>query len=145
VIPDEVILEGTIRTMDEEWRSELHGHLEKLVLGICQSMGGDADIEIRKGYPALINDVDLTLWAKQKAIELLGEENVHDLDLRMTAEDFAYFAQEIPACFYRLGTSNRDKNIGAPLHTGRFDVDEDSLRVGSSLMATLAIKALEEL
>jgi amidohydrolase len=145
VIPDKVILEGTIRTMDEKWRAELHGLLEDLVSGMCRSMGGEADIEIRKGYPALINDLELTAWAKQKAIDLLGAENVHDLDLRMTAEDFAYFAQEIPACFYRLGTSNSEKNIGAPLHTGHFDVDEDSLRIGSSLMATLAVKALEEL
>ncbi|HKK39934.1 MAG TPA: M20 family metallopeptidase [Cryomorphaceae bacterium] len=145
VIPDEVKLEGTIRTMNEEWRFELHDILKDLVSGICKSMGGSAEIEIRKGYPALINDDELTVWAKQKAIELLGEENVHDLDLRMTAEDFSYFAQEIPACFYRLGTSNAGKGLGAPLHTGKFDIDEDALRVGSSLMATLAAKALEEL
>jgi len=145
VIPDEVKLEGTIRTMNEEWRFELHDILKDLVSGICKSMGGSAEIEIRKGYPALINDDELTVWAKQKAIELLGEENVHDLDLRMTAEDFSYFAQEISACFYRLGTSNAGKGLGAPLHTGKFDIDEDALRIGSSLMATLAAKALEEL
>ncbi|MGB6036329.1 MAG: M20 family metallopeptidase [Cryomorphaceae bacterium] len=145
VIPDEVKLEGTIRTMNEKWRFELHDLLKDLVSGICTSMGGSAEIEIRRGYPALINDNDLTVWAKQKAIELLGDEHVHDLDLRMTAEDFSYFAQEIPACFYRLGTSNASKGLGAPLHTGRFDIDEDALRIGSSLMATLAAKALEEL
>ncbi len=145
VIPDEVKLEGTIRTMNEKWRFELHHLLKDLVSGICKSMGGSADIEVREGYPALINDNDLTLWAKKKAIELLGEESVHDLDLRMTAEDFSYFAQEIPACFYRLGTSNASKGLGAPLHTGKFDIDEDALRIGSSLMATLAAKALEEL
>jgi amidohydrolase len=145
VIPDEVKLEGTIRTMNEEWRFELHDLLKDLVSGICQSMGGSAEIEVRKGYPALINDDSLTIWAKQKAIELLGEESVHDLDLRMTAEDFAYFAQQIPACFYRLGTSNSKKDLGAPLHTGKFDIDEEALSIGTSLMATLAVKALEEL
>jgi amidohydrolase len=145
VIPDEVKLEGTIRTMNEKWRFELHDLLKDLVSGICKSMGGSAEIEVRRGYPALINDDNLTVWAKQKAIELLGEKAVHDLDLRMTAEDFSYFAQEIPACFYRLGTSNASKGLGAPLHTGRFDIDEDALRIGSSLMATLASKALEEL
>ena len=145
VIPDEVRLEGTIRTMNEKWRFELHDLLKDLVSGICKSMGGAAEIEVRKGFPALINDEGLTVWAKQKAIELLGEENVHDLDLRMTAEDFSYFAQEIPACFYRLGTSNSEKGLGAPLHTGNFDIDEDALRIGTSLMATLAAKALEEL
>jgi amidohydrolase len=145
VIPDEVKLEGTIRTMNEEWRFELHDLLKDLVSGICQSMGGSAEIEVRKGYPALINDDSLTIWARQKAIELLGEESVHDLDLRMTAEDFAYFAQQIPACFYRLGTSNSKKDLGAPLHTGKFDIDEEALSIGTSLMATLAVKALEEL
>ncbi|MCZ4408550.1 M20 family metallopeptidase [Cryomorphaceae bacterium 1068] len=145
VIPDEVKLEGTIRTMNEKWRFELHQLLNDMVSGICKSMGGFAEVEVREGYPALINDNDLTLWAKKKAIELLGEESVHDLDLRMTAEDFSYFAQEIPACFYRLGTSNASKGLGAPLHTGKFDIDEDALRIGSSLMATLAAKALEEL
>lgn len=145
VIPEEVKLEGTIRTMNEKWRYELHDLLKDLVSGICKSMGGTANVEVRRGYPALVNDHGLTIWAKDKAIELLGEEKVHDLDLRMTAEDFSYFAQEIPACFYRLGTSNAAKGIGAPLHTGNFDVDEDALRIGSSLMATLAAKALEEL
>lgn len=145
VIPDEVKMEGTIRTMNEEWRNELHGLLKDMVLGICQAMGGDAEVEVRRGFPALINDHDLTLWAKEKAIEQLGEEFVHDLDIRMTGEDFAYFANEVPACFYRLGTSNTKKGIGAPLHTGKFDIDEDALRIGTGLMATLAAKALEEL
>lgn len=145
VIPDKVVMEGTLRTLDEEWRGKLHGLIEKLVNQLCESMGARAEIEIRKGYPCLINDPKLTEWSKEKAIELLGAENVHDLPLRMTAEDFAYYAQEIPACFYRLGTSNKSKNIGAPLHTSRFNIDESALEIGASLMATLAAKALDEL
>lgn len=145
VIPDEVKLEGTIRTMDETWRNELHTLLKELVHGLTKSMGGEADLEIRRGYPCLINDEKITGWAKEKAIGLLGEEKVHDLDLRMTAEDFAWYAQKIPACFFRLGTSNKERNIGAPLHTGRFDIDEDALAVGAAMMSTLAVKALEEL
>src|SRR5690554_5399711 len=145
IIPDKVVMEGTLRMHDEEWRNKIHGYITELVHGLCQSMGAEAELEIRRGYPCLINDVDLTNWAKQKAINLLGEEFVHDLSLRMTSEDFAYYTQEIPACFYRLGTSNADKNIGAPLHTGRFDIDEDALEIGASLMATLAFQALEEL
>jgi amidohydrolase len=145
VIPDEVRLEGTIRTMNEEWRAELHDLLKDFVVGICRAMGGDADVEVRKGFPALINDHELTAWAKEKAIELLGEQYVHDLEFRMAGEDFAYFAQAVPSCFYRLGTSNTNKGIGAPLHTGKFDIDEDALRIGTALMTTLAVKALEEL
>ena len=145
VIPDKVVIEGTMRTLDEEWRGRMHEYITELVHGICKSMGAEAELEIRKGYPCLVNDPELTAWSKQKAIELLGEENVHDLPLRMTAEDFAYFAQEIPACFYRLGTSNAARKIGAPLHTSRFNIDEDALEIGASLMATLAAKALDEL
>jgi amidohydrolase len=144
IIPDTVHIEGTIRTFDEKWRAELHGHIEKLVNGMCESMGATAELEIRKGYPFLENDESLTAWAKGIAEELLGVEKVHDLPLRMTAEDFAYFAQEIPACFYRLGTSNAVKNIDAPLHTSRFNVDESSLQIGVSLMTALAFRGLAE-
>lgn len=145
VIPDVVRIEGTLRTMNEEWRGELHKLITRLVNDLCSSMGGSADLEIKVGYPCLTNNPKITAWAKQKAIEVLGKEKVHDLGLRMTSEDFAFFAQEIPACFFRLGTSNKQKNIGAPLHTDRFDIDEDALELGATLMATLAYKALEEL
>ena len=145
IIPDKVVMEGTMRTHDEEWRKKMHGYITELVHGLCKSMGAEADLEIKRGYPCLINDVDLTVWAKQTAISLLGEDHVHDLPLRMTSEDFAFYAQEIPACFFRLGTSNSEKKIGAPLHTSRFNIDEDALAIGASLMATLAAKALEEL
>src|SRR5690554_511723 len=145
IIPDKVVMEGTMRTHDEEWRNKMHGYITELVHGLCKSMGAEADLEIRRGYPCLINDTELTAWAKQKAINLLGEKYVHDLPLRMTSEDFAFYAQEIPACFFRLGTSNAEKDIGAPLHTSKFDIDEDALEISASLMATLAFKALEEL
>src|SRR5690606_29515473 len=106
IIPDKVLMEGTMRTMNEQWREKMHELITELVHGLCKSMGAEADLEIKKGYPCLVNDPGLTAWSKQKAVELLGVENVHDLALRMTSEDFAYFAQEVPACFYRLGTSN---------------------------------------
>jgi len=145
IIPDRVHMEGTMRTMNEEWRSKMHTEIEQLTNGLCKSMGAEVELEIRKGYPSLVNDPEVTSWAKSKAVELLGENKVHDLPIRMTAEDFAYFAQEVPACFYRLGTSNKVKGIGAPLHTSKFDVDEDALVIGTSLMSTFAAKALEEL
>lgn len=144
ITPDKVYMEGTMRAMDEGVRAKLHDDLTQLVHGIAESMGGTADLEIRKGFPCLVNDEDLTDWSKARAIELLGADHVHDLDMRMTAEDFAYFAQAIPACFYRLGVANTARGIGAPLHTSRFDIDETAIRTGSSLMAFLAAKALEQ-
>lgn len=145
IIPDKVYMEGTMRTLDEDWRYRMHDEITRLTENLCKSMGAEVDLEIRKGYPCLINNEELTQWAKSKAIELLGADKVHDLPVRMTAEDFAYFAQEVPACFYRLGTSNRARNIGAPLHTSKFNVDEDALVIGTALMSSFAAKALEEL
>jgi metal-dependent amidase/aminoacylase/carboxypeptidase family protein len=80
--------------------------------------------------------------AKQGAIEYLGNENVVDLDTWMAAEDFAYYSQIIPACFYRLGTRNEKKGIVSSVHTPTFDIDEDALNIGVGLMAYLAIKKL---
>lgn len=139
VIPSEVKLSGTIRTFDEKWRSEIHEHLRKICHGISVSNGGACEIEILKGYPALFNDIQLTQKSKKLAETLLGKDNVVDMDPRTTAEDFAYFAQAMPACFYRLGTGNLEKGITSPIHTPTFDIDENALITGSMTMAWLAI------
>ena len=142
IIPDKVELEGTFRAMDENWRSEAHIKMKNMAESIAKSMGGECVFKIIKGYPFLVNDEAITNSAKQSAIEFLGKENVIDLDLRMTAEDFAYFSQAKPSCFYRLGVKNEEKNITSGLHTSTFDVDEDALETSIGLMAWLAIKAL---
>jgi len=142
IIPNEVNLQGTFRTMNEKWRKEAHRKLKKLVANLAKSMGGSAELEIRVGYPFLNNNIPLTLNAKDHAIEYLGKKNVVDLPIRMTSEDFAWYSQEIPGCFYRLGTGNKKRGITAPVHTSTFDVDEKSLMTGSGLMAWLAIRTL---
>jgi amidohydrolase len=142
VIPDKVVMEGTFRTLDEQWRSRAHQEIERVVSHTAQAFGVSAELEIRKGYPCLENHPELATWAQAKAAELFGESRVHHLPIRMTAEDFAYFAKEVPACFYRLGSSNFEKKLGAPLHTCRFDIDERALETGTALMAWLAWGAL---
>ncbi len=142
IIPSEVKLEGTFRTMDEKWRKEAHQKMIKMAEAIAEGMGGKCELEVRKGYPYLINNEALTLRAKRNAQEFLGASKVIDLPIRMTAEDFAYFSQEIPACFYRLGTGNKARGITANVHTDTFDVDESALELGIGLMAWLAIKEL---
>jgi amidohydrolase len=142
VIPNEVIMEGTFRTLDEKWRLEAHDKMVKMATMIAESMGGKCEFEVRKGYPFLHNDETLTAKAKQHAIEFLGPENVIDLDIWMAAEDFAYYSQIIPACFYRLGTRNEEKGIVSSVHTPTFDIDENALEIGSGLMAYLAIREL---
>lgn len=142
IIPDEVKLEGTFRTMDEVWRAEAHEKMIKIAEGVAESMGGSCDIEVMKGYPYLMNDEALTARSKAAAIEFLGADKVVDLPIRMTAEDFAYYSQEMPACFYRLGTGNKAKGITSSVHTPTFDIDEDALETSIGLMAWLALSDL---
>jgi amidohydrolase len=142
VIPNEVYLEGTFRTMDENWRQEAHIRMKKMAEGMAESMGGSCDFEIRKGYPFLINEEKLTANARAFAEDYLGKENVVDLDIWMAAEDFAYFSQVADACFYRLGTRNEERGITSSVHTPTFDVDESALELSTGLMAYLAVKQL---
>ncbi len=144
VIPDRVMLEGTFRTFDEAWRMRVHERIHEVAEGVAKTFGGRCEVEVRKGFPFVYNDEAVTGRSVEAAREFLGRENVIDLDLRMTAEDFAFFAREIPGCFYRLGTRNESKNIVHPLHTSRFDVDERSLEIGAGLMAWLAINELRQ-
>jgi amidohydrolase len=142
VIPNEVYLEGTFRTMDEAWRAEAHIKMKKLAEGIAESMGGSCDFNIMKGYPFLVNEEKLTASARGFAVEYLGEENVLDLDIWMAAEDFAYYSQVADSCFYRLGTRNESRGITSSVHTPTFDVEESALQLSTGLMAYLAVKQL---
>lgn len=143
VIPDEVHIEGTFRTMNETWRQAAHAIIRDTALFLAKQSGGDCEVNIVPGYPVLINNEKVTSDAIQYAKDYLGKENVIDLDLRMTGEDFAFFAEKIPACFYRLGTGNADKGITAGVHTPTFNIDEFSLQTGMGLLAWMAIQSLE--
>ncbi|HMU04757.1 MAG TPA: amidohydrolase, partial [Saprospiraceae bacterium] len=140
VIPNKILIEGTFRTMDENWRKEAHNLIVQIARHTASSYGATCEVRIENGYPCLINDHDFTLTAKGKMVEYLGKENVVDLPIRMTSEDFAFYSQVIPACFYRLGTGNAEKGIVSPVHTSTFDIDESALEIGMGLMAWLAIE-----
>jgi len=144
VIPNEVKIQGTFRTLDEPWRAKAHEKMLQIAHGIVEGMGGELDFEIRKGYPFLKNEPEMTTRAKQAAQDYLGEENVLDLDIWMAAEDFAFYSQIVDGCFYRLGTRNEAKGIISGVHTPTFDIDEDALEIGSGLMAWLAICELQK-
>lgn len=144
IIPNEVKLEGTFRTMNEKWRTEAHKRMKRIAETLAKSMGGACEFNIVKGYPVLFNHEALTLRARQWAVELLGSERVVDLPMRMTSEDFAFYSQELPACFYRLGTGNPERGITSPVHTNTFDIDEAALETGVGLMAWLAVRELAD-
>lgn len=142
IIPNEVKLEGTFRTLNEEWRVEAKRLMKKMAEGIAESMGGSCEFTIMKGYPYLSNEEKLTAAARAYAEDYLGAENVLDLDIWMAAEDFAYYSQVTDACFYRLGTGNAAKGTTYSVHNPNFDVDEDALKVSTGLMAYMALKQL---
>jgi amidohydrolase len=145
VIPDKVTLEGTVRTYDESWRISIHEKITHMASMVATAMGGSCEVKIAHGYPFLDNDVPLTDKVREWSADYLGEKNVVDIDARMTSEDFAYFAKEVPSCFYRLGIRNEEKGIVSNLHTSTFDVDEQCLETGMGLMAWIAINRLNQL
>ena len=142
VIPSEVYIEGTFRTLNEEWRNEAHLKMVSTAKGVVEGLGGTVDFEIRKGYPFLKNDVALTQNCESFAKNYMGEDKIEALDIWMAAEDFSYYSQEVPSCFYRLGTRNEAKGITFGVHHPNFDIDEDALENGAGLLAYLAVKSL---
>ena len=138
VIPSEVKLMGTFRAMNEAWRFKAHDLIKKQATELVHAMGGEIDINIDIGYPYVLNNEQLTNSAKSKAGEYMGDENIEQTELRMGAEDFAYYSHKIPACFYRLGVGNTSKQITSGVHTPKFNIDESAIEIGMGVMAWLA-------
>ncbi|MBO2523335.1 MAG: amidohydrolase [Bacteroidetes bacterium] len=144
VIPSEVNLKGTMRTFDEEKRKALKDNILKVSKAIASEYGCEAEVIIEQGYPSLKNDVKLTEKCAAFAKEILGEDKVKELPQLMTAEDFAWYLQKVPACFYRLGTSNPEKGISAKQHTSNFNIDENAMKIGIETMVWIT-QALSQL
>ena len=142
IIPDNVYIEGTLRTFDPEWRKEAHQLIEQTAQGIAKALGARCEVKIQ-GFPNVYNDPAYTKQIREWAIEFLGKENVVDLPLWMAGEDFGEFTVDTPGCYYRTGTGNKQQGITAPLHNACFNVDEKpTLEVGTSLMTFLTLKTL---
>jgi len=137
VIPSEVKLMGTFRAMDEEWRFKAHELIRKQTTELVHALGAEASIHIDVGYPFVLNDEALGNSARQKAEEYMGAGNVEETELRMGAEDFAYYSHQVPACFFRLGAGNKAKGITSGVHTPTFNIDENAIGIGMGMMAWL--------
>lgn len=142
IIPNEVKIEGTFRTFDEAWRKEAKGLIKSIAEGVAIGMGGKVDIDIKDGYPTVKNNEAYTNQLKAIAIELVGSENVIDLPMRTTAEDFGYYSQMMPACFYRLGTARPGHEGEKKIHTPEFDIDEDALETAVVYMVYATLRVL---
>ena len=137
VIPAEVKLMGTFRAMDENWRKEAHKRIHEIAQGVAISSGASIDAHIDLGYPSVVNDATLTPRVKEHAEAFMGQKSVEEMELSMGAEDFGYYTQIIPGCFFRLGTGNKELGITSNVHTPTFDVDERSIETGIGMMAYL--------
>lgn len=141
IIPDEVKMEGIIRTFDPEWRLEAHDKIRKISSAIAEGMGGECDLFIDYGYPVVKNDEACTQQVYDSATAYLGEDKVDWLEMQMTAEDFAFFAQKIPSCYYRIGIHVPDTPF-CNLHRPDLMVDERSLELASGFIAFNTVNAL---
>ncbi len=143
VIPHEVLLSGTFRTVDEKWRGEAKKHIRRIITETCTAYGCTAEIDIPDGYPCVVNDNNVTEQARKFASEWIGEENIVDLEMRMTSEDFGFFTQEYPCTFYRFGVKGTINADTGGLHSATFRIDEDALKTGFGGMAWLAWNFLQ--
>jgi metal-dependent amidase/aminoacylase/carboxypeptidase family protein len=138
VIPPVVKMEGTFRTFDEEWREKAHQKIKQIATSIAAGFDAKAVVTISKGYPFLKNDVDLTQSCQKAASDYLGSSHVEELGIWMAGEDFSYYSQEVPSVFYRFGVRNEALGITENVHHPAFDIDTDSLKTATGMMAWLA-------
>lgn len=144
IVPDTVTMDGTLRTFDEDLRARLHQLLPRIAQEMVLGMQGECEFRIVKGSPVVKNDPALTARMRARAVDLVGAANVVDMDIRMGAEDFAYYTHVMPGCFFRLGTGNPAKaGTQSGLHTAAFDIDEDALPIGAGMMMLGALGELQ--
>ena len=139
VIPSQAFFQGTLRTLDEDFRKDVHNTLFQQLKRIVKQHNASCIIDLKKGYPVLYNNPLLTQKCKMLSKQFLTEDVVKDLDIRMASEDFSYFSQACPSCFFRLGVANSAKKINHLVHTPYFNIDEKSLEIGVGLMSYLTV------
>jgi amidohydrolase len=141
IIPKEVKLEGTFRTMNEEWRAKAKKLIKKIAKSIAENHGAECDVNIIDGYPYLENDIEYTQHLKKVAEKSIGRENIIDLDIRMTTEDFSYYSQIMKSTFFRLGVGEKGKEMPA-LHSSKFMANEEALEGATSLLSEICASLL---
>lgn len=141
IIPDEVHIEGTFRTMDENWRSEAHKLIEQICVNTCRAAGGECVVDIRRGYPSVFNNVGLTRQVRGLLSGYLGGANVATLEPRMTTDDFAFFSQVVPSVFFRIGVGFSD-TLPYQLHSPTFKANGEVLHNSPGLLTWVVVGLL---
>lgn len=143
IIPDEVELWGTVRSLTTEVREKLRTRLEQVVKGVAESFGVDCRLDYEYGYPVLINDPEMSKLVAKACADGIGPENVVVVKPAMGGEDFAYYLEKVPGAFFRLGIRNEEKGIVHPYHSALFDIDEDVLPLGVEMFVRIIDRYLE--
>ncbi len=142
VIPGEVVMEGTLRTMNNRWRKQAHDEIHRVVSHVASGAGAESHVHIKVGYPPLVNDPDSAELVRETAMAYNGPNRVQDIEQWYAAEDFACYLEELPGAFFMLGVGNETRGYTSAVHTPTFTIDEDALQTGAGFMAYLAITAL---
>lgn len=140
VIPEKTLVEGTLRTMDEDFRQEVHEILKSEAIKLENKYKAKCNFNIIKGYPSLFNNEKVTEKCINLSRDILDENSIHELPIRMASEDFSFFSQKCPSTFFRLGVANSEKGIIHSVHTSKFNVDHNSIKIGLNLMSYFAFK-----
>ncbi len=139
IIPDDVLIRGTVRTYDEELRRKMPVDIEKMIKGICEGFGAGYELKYNFRYPPTINDDNMVDSLITSAKKILGDDSILTSEASMGGDDFAYFSQKVPGVYFNLGSGNEKKGLTEPLHSSTFDVDEDCLKVGISVLASFVL------
>jgi amidohydrolase len=143
VIPSEALLQGTIRTYNPAVRETVLARFKQVVEGVAQAMGCQAEIEVRFLTPAVVNDAKIAVQVREVASRLLPDSLISTDASTMGSEDMAFMMQEIPGCYFFVGSANSDKGLDAPHHHPRFDIDERVLSRSAALIAGVAADILQ--
>lgn len=143
ILPEEMRLEGTTRYFDPALGSFLEAELDRMLQGVCEANHASYELFYRYGYPPTVNEPEMTALAARAAGVILGEEKLRWVEApSMTGEDFSFYLQKVPGCFFWLGTKNPDEGITAPLHSPFYRLDENVLKLGTAILAKIALDHL---
>ena len=144
IIPEEAVMQGTVRTFDEQVRRQLAERIPTLIQGVAAALRGEARVDYLLGYPTLVNDPAMTELVREVARDVVGPEKVLDREPAMVGEDMSYFLQRAPGCFFNIGSNNPERGLVYGHHHPRFDIDEESLPIGVAAVASVALRYLNE-
>ena len=145
VLPSEAVLKGTLRTFGSASRKMVTQSVTSIVTAVAAAMGVEATVDMVEGYCACVNDNDFTESFKASAVKVLGDEHVvHYQDPSMGADDFGYFSDMVPGCYFFMGVGSEEKGFTYPIHNPRFAADLDALPAAAALQAQAVLDYLKD-